>query len=101
MSCRATSPHSLSNCRAHNELGLSDQASALFRTNYAGAEEEEEEQTQEEEQEWVGPVDSSSFPLVPVLVGAVTAAGLLLLLTIDLACCSIRGKGGQCYLAVQ
>jgi hypothetical protein len=33
--------------------------------------------------------------MIPLLVGAVTVAGLLLLCLIDIACCCLFGRGDQ------
>ena len=73
--------------RAHNELGASDQATMLVKTRAVGPDEEV----------WKGPtgdpIVTAEFPLVPVLVAAVTAAGLILLCLIDIACCCLWDRG--------
>ena len=79
--------------RAHNELGASDQATMLVKTRAVGPDDIEEEVWVGDKGDKVDPISTAEFPLVPVLVAAVTAAGLILLCLIDIACCCLWDRG--------
>ena len=64
----------------------------LVKTRAVGPDDTEEEVWGEEKEEGELIV-TAEFPLVPVLVAAVTAAGLILLCLIDIACCCLWDRG--------
>ena len=83
--------------RAHNELGASEQASMLVKTRPAGPGVLEDGEDIWDRGELEGDdgelIVTAKFPLVPVLVGLVTAAGLILLCLVDIACCCLWDRG--------